>query len=213
MSPCASRCPPCPCSREPATHGAPDREPAAVSATISISLRSLHGAASPRRTGRCSSIHRRPAACSWLCRPYGRATILRALPAPSRSARFCPRRTRASSWCREGAHEVWWSPQSSKLVRPDHVGLGGFDSHTLPPPSCSHSIRLDGNDDSHARTISRRWSRSAANVPGARGAGVLSRLPALLLVLCALVTVPSTARGQVRTDTLRQPVVPAIPPV
>src|SRR5688500_13905987 len=139
MSPCASRCPPCPCSREPATHGAPDREPAAVSATISISLRSLHGAASPRRTGRCSSIHRRPAACSWLCRPYGRATILRALPAPSRSARFCPRRTRASSWCREGAHEVWWSPQSSKLVRPDHVGLGGFDSHALPPPALSSS--------------------------------------------------------------------------
>lgn len=32
-----------------------------------------------------------------------------------------------------GAAGVWWSPQSSKLMRPDAVGLGGFDSHTLPP--------------------------------------------------------------------------------
>ena len=28
---------------------------------------------------------------------------------------------------------VWWSPRSSKPLRPDRVGLGGFDSHTLPP--------------------------------------------------------------------------------
>ena len=33
----------------------------------------------------------------------------------------------------EGADGAWWLPQSSKLVRPDHVGLGGFDSHTFPP--------------------------------------------------------------------------------
>jgi hypothetical protein len=32
-----------------------------------------------------------------------------------------------------GADGAWWFPQSSKLVRPDFVWLGGFDSHTLPP--------------------------------------------------------------------------------
>jgi hypothetical protein len=34
-----------------------------------------------------------------------------------------------------GAVRAWWLSQSSKLVRPDLVGLGGFDSHTLPPLS------------------------------------------------------------------------------
>lgn len=33
----------------------------------------------------------------------------------------------------EGVEGVWWSPRSSKPLRPDRVGLGGFDSHTLPP--------------------------------------------------------------------------------
>jgi hypothetical protein len=32
-----------------------------------------------------------------------------------------------------GVEGVWWSPRSSKPLRPDRVGLGGFDSHTLPP--------------------------------------------------------------------------------
>ena len=32
-----------------------------------------------------------------------------------------------------GVEGVWWSPRSSKPLRPDFVGLGGFDSHTLPP--------------------------------------------------------------------------------
>ncbi len=32
-----------------------------------------------------------------------------------------------------GVEGVWWSPRSSKSLRPDFVGLGGFDSHTLPP--------------------------------------------------------------------------------
>ena len=30
---------------------------------------------------------------------------------------------------------AWWLLQSSKLARPDYVGSGGFDSHTLPPPA------------------------------------------------------------------------------
>ena len=34
---------------------------------------------------------------------------------------------------REGVEEVWWPPRSSKPLRPDSVGSGGFDSHTLPP--------------------------------------------------------------------------------
>lgn len=32
-----------------------------------------------------------------------------------------------------GADGAWWLPRSSKPLRPDHVGLGGFDSHTFPP--------------------------------------------------------------------------------
>jgi hypothetical protein len=34
-----------------------------------------------------------------------------------------------------GVDGAWWLSWSSKPVRPDDVGLGGFDSHTLPPPS------------------------------------------------------------------------------
>jgi len=34
---------------------------------------------------------------------------------------------------REGVDGAWWLSWSSKPVRPDDVGLGGFDSHTLPP--------------------------------------------------------------------------------
>lgn len=39
-----------------------------------------------------------------------------------------------------GVEGVWWSPRSSKPLRPDLVGLGGFDSHTLPP-SVARSTR------------------------------------------------------------------------
>ena len=34
---------------------------------------------------------------------------------------------------RMGVDGAWWLPRSSKPLRPDNVGLGGFDSHTLPP--------------------------------------------------------------------------------
>lgn len=34
-----------------------------------------------------------------------------------------------------GVDGAWWLPWSSKPVRPDHVGLGGFDPHALPPAS------------------------------------------------------------------------------
>lgn len=40
---------------------------------------------------------------------------------------------------RVGADGAWWLPRSSKPLRPDHVGLGGFDSHTFPP---SHAARV-----------------------------------------------------------------------
>ena len=36
---------------------------------------------------------------------------------------------------------AWWSPQSSKLMRPDFVGLGGFDSHTFPPAAWRAAAR------------------------------------------------------------------------
>ena len=41
-----------------------------------------------------------------------------------------------------GVEGVWWSPRSSKPLRPDRVGLGGFDSHTLPP--AARAARLLG---------------------------------------------------------------------
>lgn len=34
---------------------------------------------------------------------------------------------------RLGADGAWWLSRSSKPLRPDDVGLGGFDSHTFPP--------------------------------------------------------------------------------
>lgn len=34
-----------------------------------------------------------------------------------------------------GADGAWWLLRSSKPLRPDTVGLGGFDSHTFPPRS------------------------------------------------------------------------------
>ncbi len=34
---------------------------------------------------------------------------------------------------RLGADGAWWLPRSSKPLRPDYVGSGGFDSHTFPP--------------------------------------------------------------------------------
>lgn len=40
-----------------------------------------------------------------------------------------------------GVDEAWWLPWSSKPVRPDSVGLGGFDSHALPPTrGVSHQV-------------------------------------------------------------------------
>ena len=36
---------------------------------------------------------------------------------------------------RLGADGAWWLSRSSKPLRPDDVGLGGFDSHTFPPRS------------------------------------------------------------------------------
>lgn len=43
---------------------------------------------------------------------------------------------------REGANEAWWLSQSSKLMRPDSVGLGGFDSHAFPPRTTDRPVRL-----------------------------------------------------------------------
>ena len=51
---------------------------------------------------------------------------------------------------REGANGAWWLSQSSKLMRPDAVGLGGFDSHTLPP-------RTRARTRARTRTRGRAW--------------------------------------------------------
>jgi hypothetical protein len=42
----------------------------------------------------------------------------------------------------KGANGAWWLSQSSKLMRPDSVGLGGFDSHAFPPPARNVRVRL-----------------------------------------------------------------------
>jgi hypothetical protein len=39
-------------------------------------------------------------------------------------------------------HEAWWLSQSSKLMRPDDVGLGGFDSHAFPPRAIARARLL-----------------------------------------------------------------------
>jgi hypothetical protein len=41
----------------------------------------------------------------------------------------------------EGANRAWWLSQSSKLMRPDSVGLGGFDSHAFPPRGVHTPVR------------------------------------------------------------------------
>ena len=58
-----------------------------------------------------------------------------------------------------GVDGAWWFPQSSKLVRPDFVWSGGFDSHTLPPgrPSLASLVL-----PLHANVSPRRVARAAA---------------------------------------------------
>lgn len=43
---------------------------------------------------------------------------------------------------RLGADGAWWLPRSSKPLRPDYVGLGGFDSHTFPPSRAARVSRI-----------------------------------------------------------------------
>ncbi len=43
-----------------------------------------------------------------------------------------------------GADGAWWLPRSSKPLRPDYVGLGGFDSHTFPPSRVVRVSRVIG---------------------------------------------------------------------
>jgi hypothetical protein len=84
-----------------------------------------------------------------------------------------------------GADGAWWLLQSSKLARPDSVGLGGFDSHTLPP---ARSTNIRSHD-------------------------LLSRLPAgVLAAVCAgvLLLAPGEAIAQ-QPDTTRAGAAPRTP--
>jgi hypothetical protein len=48
-----------------------------------------------------------------------------------------------------GVDGAWWLPWSSKPVRPDDVGLGGFDSHALPPSAgVPNSVKTVGSSPS-----------------------------------------------------------------
>src|SRR5688500_3733757 len=144
------------CCPERERRGAPAHGPAARIATPSIWRRSSIGEAPTRRCARCSSIRRRRAGSSSRSRRLPSPASSRPCLVPSRSAR-CANPERVRSRCAEsrrpeaggvdrptatpllptrllvGVDGAWWLPQSSKLVRPDFVWLGGFDSHTLPP--------------------------------------------------------------------------------
>lgn len=90
-----------------------------------------------------------------------------------------------------GVAGAWWLPWSSKPVRPDDVGLGGFDSHTLPPPG--------GVSD-----VVTRPNRPA----GTRARALLAPPLALLLALA----VGPTPSGAQRPDTTRFPADTGVPP-
>ena len=101
---------------------------------------------------------------------------------------------------------AWWLPQSSKLVRPDCVGLGGFDSHTLPPRALADDRPLD------------RMTPRSGNVRQHRAP---RRLPAVLAALLAVslgaraadAQVPDTTRGPRPTPTVVLPGANAKPPI
>ena len=80
-----------------------------------------------------------------------------------------------------GTDGAWWLPQSSKLMRPDVVRSGGFDSHTFPPPTAAVTLTADP----HRSRPVRRSLRAA-----------------LALAAVAVVAAPSPAVAQQR-DSLR----------
>jgi hypothetical protein len=105
----------------------------------------------------------------------------------------------------EGAHVAWWLPQSSKLVRPDIVGSGGFDSHTLPPRVPTTFPRrmtdpvppsLDPRARSRPRSRPRRQPRRTLG--GALRSSVLGIVALVALVVSVA---PAAAQAQV-TDTV-----------
>ena len=82
-----------------------------------------------------------------------------------------------------GVEGVWWSPRSSKPLRPDFVRLGGFDSHTLPP---SHDARR------------RLGLGGALRLAAGLALGLLFLAPP-----AHSQTLEGTRAGVTRTDTLR----------
>ncbi len=94
-----------------------------------------------------------------------------------------------------GAHVAWWLPQSSKLVRPDFVGLGGFDSHTLPPlrpARATHCMAAFDRLDRHL------FPRRVSSRSHALGSSLAAQ--AIGCVLLVLATTPAAISAQV-TDT------------
>ena len=99
-----------------------------------------------------------------------------------------------------GVHGAWWFPQSSKLMRPDDVGLGGFDSHALPPR------RVPGHAAYRALV---RVLRPARSAPGLRVLWVSCVLGMLLssVPLGAQVQTPDARSGVAPpADTGRAPI-------
>jgi len=68
----------------------------------------------------------------------------------------------------KGVEGVWWSPRSSKPLRPDRVGLGGFDSHTLPPARPWHGRFLGRTLALTLALSAAAWPVRAQSVEGAR---------------------------------------------
>ena len=94
-----------------------------------------------------------------------------------------------------GTDGVWWSPRSSKPSRPDYVGLGGFDSHTLSPR------RLALRPPQRSRTFTRMIARAAlllAFVSAALGAQALRgrvTMPDSVAPAVGILVAASDARG------------------
>src|SRR6185312_8375170 len=58
-----------------------------------------------------------------------------------------------------GAEGAWWLRRSSKSFRPATGGLGGFDSHTLPPPVHAGAGRAGRQYGGLRPTPVVRWAR------------------------------------------------------
>lgn len=107
-----------------------------------------------------------------------------------------------------GVQGAWWLSQSSKLLRPDDVGLGGFDSHALPPLR-RRRRRAGGVGGWGWRT----WWVAVLVVVAALGAAAPSAAAQGRDTTRKAVEIPRTVTATVPGDTARGPRAPLTPPI